>query len=241
MILGCAAFAHRGLWSPGGAPENSIAAFRAAAAAGVGIELDVQLSSDNIPVVFHDPMLDRMTAKSGPVWHRTGEELTALKLGETGERIPTLTGALAALPAGTPVLVEMKASPGSHDDYLRAVELALYAARTPTALMSFVRGLNEAAARRLAGHARGVLIAPGLGGSGGPLADRLEAARIDGALYHALWHTDIAEARVLLGPDAPLAAWTIDAADTLETARSARASVIFEHLPVDTAMTPRRA
>ena len=43
--------AHRGLWSPGGAPENSLAAFQAACAAGYGIELDVQLSADGEAMV----------------------------------------------------------------------------------------------------------------------------------------------------------------------------------------------
>ena len=38
-------YAHRGLWGKG-VPENSLAAFRAAAEAGFGIELDVQLSKD---------------------------------------------------------------------------------------------------------------------------------------------------------------------------------------------------
>ena len=53
--------AHRGLWSPGGAPENSLAAFQAACAAGYGIELDVQITADGEAVVFHDYKLDRLT------------------------------------------------------------------------------------------------------------------------------------------------------------------------------------
>ena len=37
--------AHRGLWSDDGPPENSLAAFAAARDAGVGVELDVHLTS----------------------------------------------------------------------------------------------------------------------------------------------------------------------------------------------------
>ena len=50
-----ALFAHRGFFDTGkGIPENSMPAFRRAVAAGYCIELDVQLSKDGIPVVFHD-------------------------------------------------------------------------------------------------------------------------------------------------------------------------------------------
>ena len=48
------AVAHRGLWSPTGAPENSLAAFHNACAHGYGIELDVQLSADGEAMVFHE-------------------------------------------------------------------------------------------------------------------------------------------------------------------------------------------
>ena len=44
--------AHRGLWSPDGAPENSLAAFQAACSHGYGIELDVQLSADGEAMVW---------------------------------------------------------------------------------------------------------------------------------------------------------------------------------------------
>ena len=48
-------YAHRGLHDNlTQAPENSLAAFKKAVAAGYGIELDVQLTKDKVPVVFHD-------------------------------------------------------------------------------------------------------------------------------------------------------------------------------------------
>ena len=46
-------YAHRGLHG-GDIPENSLAAFRLAAEAGYGIELDLQLSRDGEVMVFHD-------------------------------------------------------------------------------------------------------------------------------------------------------------------------------------------
>ncbi|MDE6943556.1 MAG: glycerophosphodiester phosphodiesterase, partial [Lachnospiraceae bacterium] len=54
-------FAHRGLHdNTGEAPENSMAAFRRAVEAGYGIELDVQMTKDDIPVIFHDGTMERM-------------------------------------------------------------------------------------------------------------------------------------------------------------------------------------
>ena len=48
-------YAHRGLFdNEGDAPENSLKAIKKAVEAGYGIEFDVQLSKDDIPVVFHD-------------------------------------------------------------------------------------------------------------------------------------------------------------------------------------------
>ena len=63
--------AHRGLWSPKGAPENSLAAFEAAVDGGFGIELDVRLSSDGEVMVFHDAGLERMCGTQGRLADRT--------------------------------------------------------------------------------------------------------------------------------------------------------------------------
>lgn len=56
-------YAHRGLHDNATeAPENSMAAFRKAVDAGFGIELDIQLTKDRIPVVFHDFTLKESAA-----------------------------------------------------------------------------------------------------------------------------------------------------------------------------------
>ena len=57
-------FAHRG--ASGYAPENTLEAFALAITQGAdGIELDVQLTKDGIPVVIHDETIDRVTEKKG--------------------------------------------------------------------------------------------------------------------------------------------------------------------------------
>lgn len=69
-----------------------------------GFEFDVQLTSDGIPVVIHDAMLDRTTTGSGPVLAATLGEVRALDAGAwfdvsfAGERVPLLDDVLR-LPA----------------------------------------------------------------------------------------------------------------------------------------------
>lgn len=100
--------AHRGLWSPDGPPENSLAAFQAACAAGYGIELDVQLSADGEAMVFHDDDLERMTGARGRLGDRTTAELAELRLKGSDERIPTLVETLALVGRRAMVHVELK-------------------------------------------------------------------------------------------------------------------------------------
>ncbi|WP_430535755.1 glycerophosphodiester phosphodiesterase [Listeria rocourtiae] len=70
-------FAHRG--SKGTHPENTIPAFLAAVRAGAdGIELDVQLTKDGVPVVIHDETVNRTTNGSGLVKDFTLRELQKL-------------------------------------------------------------------------------------------------------------------------------------------------------------------
>lgn len=102
-------FAHRGLFGQDQTlPENSLAAFEAAAAAGYGIELDVQLTRDGQAVVFHDGTLDRMTGSHGRLCERTYGELQQLRLKGTGHTIPLLSQALAAVNGRVPLIVEIK-------------------------------------------------------------------------------------------------------------------------------------
>ena len=93
--------AHRGLWTPGGAPENSLAAFQAACAGGYGIELDVQLSADGEAVVFHDWTLERLTGAEGRLTDRSLADLRELRLAGTEEGIPTLAEVLVDIPLTT--------------------------------------------------------------------------------------------------------------------------------------------
>ena len=60
-LFGNKYYAHRGLHDEyAGIPENSLPAFKRAVQQQIGIELDVHLSKDGIPVVFHDENLKRV-------------------------------------------------------------------------------------------------------------------------------------------------------------------------------------
>jgi len=135
--LGAQAYAHRGLHGAG-APENSLAAFAAATAGGYGIELDVQLSSDGMPVVFHDRDLDRMTGETGPVALRPAARLAELRLGGSDERIPLLRDVLALVGGRVPLLIEVKSRPETRTVPLcLAVRRALEGYRGPHAVIGF--------------------------------------------------------------------------------------------------------
>ena len=102
-------FAHRGLHSRDkSVPENSLAAFRLAARAGYGVELDVQLSKDGQVVVFHDNTLTRVCGLDKRVDELALAELKELRLCGTEERIPLLKEALAVIRGAGPLIVELK-------------------------------------------------------------------------------------------------------------------------------------
>ncbi len=105
---------HRG--ASHAAPQNTLAAFRKAADMGAdGIELDVHLSRDGVPVVIHNDTVDATTDGKGLVREMTLAQLKALDAGArfaaefTGERIPTLEEVLAEVGARLLTNIELKA------------------------------------------------------------------------------------------------------------------------------------
>lgn len=112
--------AHRGGGS--GAPENTLAALAAARAASLaGVEFDAMLTADGVAVLMHDDRLGRTVAGSGSVAHMSAATLMARDAGQwfhprfTGERVPSLAQALAALTTlGLWANIEIKPVPG-HD------------------------------------------------------------------------------------------------------------------------------
>lgn len=100
--------AHRGLFNNKDIPENSLKAFRKAVRNNYGIELDVQLTTDNKLVVFHDESLKRMTGIDKKLYQCSYDEINGLKLLNTKETIPLFEDVLKVLKKDTPLIIEIK-------------------------------------------------------------------------------------------------------------------------------------
>lgn len=102
-------YAHRGLHdNDSQAPENSMEAFRKAVDAGFGIELDIQLTKDKVPVVFHDYTLKRVCGVDGKVCDYTYDELLQFRLYRSDEQIPRFEDVLKLVAGKVPLIVELK-------------------------------------------------------------------------------------------------------------------------------------
>ncbi len=131
------AVAHRGLWAPDGAPENSLGAFQHACENDYGIELDVQLSSDGEAMVFHDSDLKRMTGVEGRLADHTAADLGKMRLKGTDEGIPTLADTLTLVGHRAMVHIELKTPYGEVGPLERRVTEILVDHNGPTCVIGF--------------------------------------------------------------------------------------------------------
>lgn len=93
---------HRGCWQEG-IQENTLAAFEAAKEKGLTmVEMDVRLSKDGIPVVFHDSDLRRLGSSTDKIQDLTAAELTSRV------QAPTLEQILAADSVPRSLNIELK-------------------------------------------------------------------------------------------------------------------------------------
>jgi glycerophosphoryl diester phosphodiesterase len=100
--------AHRGVSSE--APENTMPAFQRAIELGAdAVELDVRLTSDGVPVVYHYFYLDEITDLSGPIFEYTWEQLQGLRHFKSGHfRIPTLHQVMETIGGKIGLEIEIK-------------------------------------------------------------------------------------------------------------------------------------
>lgn len=111
-------YAHRGASAE--RPENTMASFLRALEVGChGIELDVHLSRDGVPVVIHDTTVDRTTNGSGDVASTDVSDLKSLDAGG-GQAIPTLSEVLGVVAGKAHVDIEVKASSAAEAVLLEA-------------------------------------------------------------------------------------------------------------------------
>lgn len=115
--------AHRGLFNNKDVPENSLTAFRKAVENNYGIELDVQLTTDDQLVVFHDQSLKRMTGIDKDLIDCDFRELETYRLLDTDEKIPLFSDVLKVLNKDTPLVVEIKPEGRYIETTKRTVEM----------------------------------------------------------------------------------------------------------------------
>lgn len=119
-------YGHRGLYSvQEGAPENTLAAFRRCTENGFGFEFDVRLTADKKLMIMHDDSTLRMTGKDVKISRTRSDELEKLKVGNTDETIPYFSQVLELVSGKVPLIIELKAENGNHDELCRAVDKAL--------------------------------------------------------------------------------------------------------------------
>ena len=108
--------AHRG--NAGEFPENTLPAFRSAIELGLKfLELDIQIAADGVPMVIHDPRLERTAGIVGSVFEVRSRELAQIEVPETirfGERFRGTT---------IPRLVDVLEMLKSHPDVTLFVEI----------------------------------------------------------------------------------------------------------------------
>jgi glycerophosphoryl diester phosphodiesterase len=231
------------------APENTVPAFRAALSEGAdGVELDVRRTADQALVCLHDAGLGRTTDGRGPVREHTLAEVRRLDAagsfsrngwrgGDGSVRVPTLSEALDALPAGALVDVEVKCRGEGPDGAARvadllAATLADRADRDRIMVSSFSRKLVAAAVPVLEGVRVGLVSSALV-----PLGRALRGAELCGCSLLA------AQAPAYFGPMARLAAaraldagfqllaWTVDDPETARRLADLGVKVIVSDRP----------
>ncbi len=154
-------FAHRGLHGPG-VVENSAAAFTEAIVRGLGIECDVQRSSDGQAMVFHDWDLARLTGQTGQVIDLSAAQLGKIALEGADDTIPTLRQVLDLVGGHVPLLIEIKSRDGLHVVPLcLAVRRVLEGYRGHVAVMSFDPRVSRWFARYSPHTVRGLVMTEG--------------------------------------------------------------------------------
>jgi glycerophosphoryl diester phosphodiesterase len=103
--------AHRGVTAA--APENTMAAFRRALELGIdAVELDVRLTRDHRPAVYHYYYLDGFTTGSGPIFERTAADLESVRVPDrdraASHRIPMLNDVLDEFAGRLGLEIELK-------------------------------------------------------------------------------------------------------------------------------------
>jgi len=228
--------AHRGLHdASSGVVENTPTAFRAAIAAGYGIECDLQISADGEVMVHHDDALGRLTEGAGRLDILTADALRRIAFKSTADRMLTF-GELCDLVAGRSTLViELKGNFAGDTRLATRTADVLAGYRGPVAAMSFDPGLMAALRSRAPSLVLGVV---GMRrDAGAPVPPQMSALRYlrqtlaARAQFLAYRVADLTSAPPLLARHVlrwPVLTWTVRSPEDRARAASHADQMIFE-------------
>lgn len=222
-------------------PENSRAAIKAAIAAGYGIEIDVQLSSDGAAMVFHDYDLTRLAKDSGPIRQRAAADLARVVLRGSDEGIPTLPEVLKLVDGRAPLLIEIKDQDGAMGANVGRLEHAvardIEGYEGPVGVMSF----NPHSVQQMAIHAPKVargIVTSAYRAEDWPLLPKGTRERLSlipdfntvGASFISHEVEDLSAPRVaeLKARGVDILCWTVKSAEQEKEARKVADNITFE-------------
>jgi glycerophosphoryl diester phosphodiesterase len=224
--------AHRG----GGtlAPENTLAGMRVAKQLGCrGVEFDVMLSAEGVPVLIHDETLERTTDGYGPVAAQRFAQLRRLDAGSRygpafqGETIPSLEEALAlCAELGLWANVEIKPSAGRDEETGSIVGRLLAERWNGNGVVSSFSAVALAAARRAAPPFDLALLSDAI-----PVDWRERLAASACKAWHCGADADAAAIAALVAAGIPLACYTVNRRDAAERLFAAGVAAVFTDRP----------
>lgn len=215
-------YAHRGLHGEGQV-ENSPSAFRAALAAGLGVECDIQRSRDHMAMVYHDWDFARLHGRG-----ETGDALDAagwraLRFSGLEEGPFALTDLLELVAGRVPLLIEIKSRRGYDvERSCEQVAATLVGYRGRHAVMSFDPRVSRWLRRHSPQTVRGLVMREDEHGHTQQVWQRhlaLWIAQPEFMAYHvaALPNGFVADLR---RNGMPVLTWTVNSPETLATARA---------------------
>jgi len=246
MTLSDAFFAapitHRGLHDrPRGIIENSMSAFEAAIDAGYGIELDVQLTADKKPMVFHDYDMARLTGEAGPIQMRDAATVREMVLSDSADTIFDLNSVLDLVAGRVPLLIEIKDQDGVMGPNVgpleRAVADALEGYAGEAAVMSFNPHSTTLMHGLVPDRAVGLVTSAFEPNAWAPLPDRICTRLRDipdyktsGASFISHEAADLGSDRVaeLKAQGAHILCWTIKSQEQADAALRVADNITFE-------------
>lgn len=225
LVLG-----HRG--DPFEHPENTLPGFESTVACGAdGVELDVHLSADGVPVVIHDETLERTAAAASRVDALTWQELDGLGIG-----VPRLDAVLQALREHT-VAIEIKPPHAQHPRLAATVlDVVRGAGALDTWLLAFDHA-HLAAARNVDDRVRCAALMRERA------ADPLAVLDACGADALALWweHVDASLCALLRDAGRAVIAWTVDGEEAAAALAEMGVLAVISNRPCPVAARLREA